>query len=415
MYAIAVLAVCILFSMDVTGASASPRELEEIRSAIKAKGAKWHANETSVSKLSMKERKMRLGNKDDVDLAALVGDTSEAAPLATVEAAPSILDWRNTNGMIYVSTVKDQKSCGSCWAFAVTAALESQIMIGTNGTQFDLAEQILVSCGGGGTCSGGSPSSASTFIRDKGLPLESCFMYTATNNSCSNACAEWQNGTATVSKVNGWHSATASAYPQRVQDLKNALYTYGPVLATFYVYNDFFSYRSGIYSYTTGAYAGAHAVLIVGYDDTQQAFIVKNSWGTGWGEFGYFLIAYSEVGGTSSFAYSAIAYDGYGDNPTPPPNPPICTYALSATGKTFKATGGNGNFSISCPSGCAWSASSSETWVTIKSGTSGNASGQVTFTVGTNTGSTRSATITVQGTNYTQTYTVTQQARRTRK
>ena len=275
--------------MDVTGASASPRELEEIRSAIKAKGAKWHANETSVSKLSMKERKMRLGNKDDVDLAALVGDTSEAAPLATVEAAPSILDWRNTNGMIYVSTVKDQKSCGSCWAFAVTAALESQIMIGTNGTQFE-------PCGADprllrwrrNLFRGIPEQSPLRSSATRGSPLRACFMYTATNNSCSNACAEWQNGTATVSKVNGWHSATASAYPQRVQDLKNALYTYGPVLATFYVYNDFFSYRSGIYSYTTGAYAGAHAVLIVGYDDTQQAFIVKNSWGTGWGEFGYF-------------------------------------------------------------------------------------------------------------------------------
>ncbi|MBP1734060.1 MAG: putative cysteine peptidase [Deltaproteobacteria bacterium] len=415
-YAIVVIAVCILFSMGATGASASPRELEEIRSAIKAKGAKWHADETSVSKLSMKERKMRLGNKDDVDLAALVGDTSVAAPLATVEAAPSNLDWRNTNGTIYVSAIKNQGSCGSCWAFAVTAALESQIMIGTNGTQLDLAEQILVSCGGGGTCSGGSPSSASTYIRDKGLPLESCFMYTATNNSCSNACAEWQTGIAPVYKVKGWHSATASAYPQRVQDLKNALYAYGPVLATFYVYNDFFSYRSGVYSYTTGAYAGAHAVLIVGYDDIQQAFIVKNSWGTGWGESGYFLVAYSEVGGTSSFAYSAIAYDGYGDNPTPPPpNPPACTYALSNTGKTFKATGGNGNFSISCPSGCAWTASSSATWVTIKSGTSGNGSGQVTYTVGANTGSARTATINVQGTNYNQTYTVTQQAQRARK
>jgi C1A family cysteine protease len=409
MYVIVVLAVCILFSMGATGASSSPRELEEIRSAIKAKGAKWHADETSVSRLSMKERKMRLGNKDDVDLAALVGDTSEPVPLAMVEAAPSSLDWRN-NGMNYVSTVKDQKSCGSCWAFAVTAAIESQIMIGTKGTQLDLAEQILVSCGGGGTCSGGSPSSASSYIRDKGLPLEGCFPYTATNNSCTSACADWQTGTATVYKVNGWHSATASAYPQRVQDLKNALYTYGPVLATFYVYNDFFSYRSGVYSYTTGSYAGAHAVLIVGYDDTQQAFIVKNSWGTGWGESGYFLIAYSEVGGTSSFAYSAIAYDGYGNNPTPPPpNPPACTYTLSNTGKTFKATGGNSSFAISSPTGCSWTASETADWVQITSNPSGTGNRAVYYSVGANTGSSRTATITVEGQT---TYKITQQQAR---
>jgi hypothetical protein len=195
-----------------------------------------------------------------------------------------------------------------------------------------------------------------------------------------------------------------------VQDLKNALYTYGPVLATFYVYNDFFSYRSGVYTYTTGSYAGAHAVLIVGYDDTQQAFIVKNSWGTGWGESGYFLIAYSEVGGTSNFAYSAIAYDGYGDNPTPPPpNPPACTYTLSNTGKTFKATGGNGNFSISCPSGCAWTASTADQWITIKSDTSGTGNGTVYYSVSANTGSLRTAAITIEGQT---TYKITQQQAR---
>ena len=129
---------------------------------------------------------------------------------------------------------------------------------------------------------------------------------------------------ATLYTVKGWHTASTSGTPSvRVQDIKNALYTYGPVVASFYVYNDFYSYRSGVYSYASGSYVGAHAVLIVGYDDVRQAFIVKNSWGTGWGEAGYFMIAYSEVGGTSNFAYSAIAYDGYGDNPPPPdPVPP---------------------------------------------------------------------------------------------
>jgi C1A family cysteine protease len=59
------------------------------------------------------------------------------------------------------------------------------------------------------------------------------------------------------------------------------------------VYSDFYYYRSGIYSYTSGSYQGTHGVVIVGYNDPGQYFIVKNSWGTGWGKSGFFNIAYS--------------------------------------------------------------------------------------------------------------------------
>ncbi len=295
---------------------ADPAEVEQIRQAIKAKGARWHADETSVSKLSLRERKMRLGLREHEDLSANYLSSSQPAPIPMVTAGPATLDWRNVGGVSYVSPVKDQGSCGSCWAFAVSAAAESQVMLATSGLPINLAEQILVSCpGGGGTCSGGSPSTASTYLRDVGLPLESCFIYTATNNVCTNACPNWQDQ---VYRIIGWHSARTA-----VDDIKNALYAYGPVVTTMYVYNDFYSYRSGVYSYTTGAYVGAHAVLAIGYDDTLQAFIVKNSWGSGWGEAGYFMIAYSEVTGTSRFGYSALAYDGYDDGTCVQANPTV--------------------------------------------------------------------------------------------
>jgi len=295
---------------------ADPVELEQTRQAIKATGARWHADETSVSKLSPQQKKIRLGLREDEELLANYLSSSQPAPIPMVTAAPATLDWRNVGGVSYVSPVKNQGSCGSCWAFAVTAAAESQIMMATSGLPINLAEQILVSCpSGGGTCSGGSPSTASTYIRDVGLPLESCFPYTATNNLCTNACPNWQDQTY---RIIGWHSARTA-----VDDIKNALYAYGPVIATMYVYNDFYYYRSGVYSYTSGSYVGAHAVLAVGYDDTLQAFIVKNSWGSGWGEAGYFMIAYSEVTGTSRFAYSALAYDGYDDGTCVQANPTV--------------------------------------------------------------------------------------------
>ncbi|HMK64558.1 MAG TPA: C1 family peptidase, partial [Thermodesulfobacteriota bacterium] len=78
----------------------------------------------------------------------------------------------------------------------------------------------------------------------------------------------------------------------------------------FSVYADFFSYHGGIYSYTTGAYQGGHAVLIVGYDDVNQCFIVKNSWGTGWGESGYFRIAYNQMASPIYFGSGTLTYYG---------------------------------------------------------------------------------------------------------
>jgi C1A family cysteine protease len=331
--------IVVVFALLLTSAFvyADPAELEQTRHTIKARGARWHADETSVSKLSLQQKKMRLGLHEYEELSADYLSSSQPAPIPMVTAAPATLDWRNVGGVSYVSPVKNQGSCGSCWAFAVTAAAESQIMIAASGLPINLAEQILVSCpGGGGTCSGGSPSTASTYIRDVGLPLESCFPYTATNNSCSNACPNWQDQTY---RIIGWHRATTA-----VDDIKNALYAYGPVIATMYVYNDFYYYRSGVYSYTSGSYVGAHAVLAVGYDDTLQAFIVKNSWGSGWGEAGYFMIAYSEVTGTSRFGYSALAYDGYNDGTCVQANP---TVTLSPSGTQSVTPGAPVTYTVS--------------------------------------------------------------------
>jgi C1A family cysteine protease len=321
-------ALALVFPAALSFAQDQDEELEQIKGAIAEKGARWHADATSVSKLSLDEKRMRVGVHEG---SASLGNVSSSDPTPMVTTAPPTHDWRNAGGINYVSPVKNQGSCGSCWAFAVTAALESQVMISTGGAGLNLSEQILVSCSGAGSCSGGYPSSASTFITNVGLPVDSCFPYTATNNTCSSACANWQSNT---DMVNGWHSVSSS-----VDAIKGAVYTYGPVLATMQVYNDFYSYRSGVYSYTTGSYLGAHAVLVVGYDDVNQCFIVKNSWGTGWGEAGFFQIAYAEVTGTSKFGYSVIAYNGYKGVPPPPDTiPPTVSIASPATGATVSGT-----------------------------------------------------------------------------
>jgi hypothetical protein len=76
--------------------------------------------------------------------------------------------------------------------------------------------------------------------------------------------------------------------------MKDHIATYGAVTACMIVYQDFFSYRSGVYRHVTGGVAGGHCVSLIGYDDAQGCWIGKNSWGAGWGDGGFFKIAYGE-------------------------------------------------------------------------------------------------------------------------
>ena len=340
-----------LLLISVTGFS-SAGEIDDITSAIKEKKALWTAGETSMTKLSPEERKKRLGTFKSSLTAASIQNQSNSA--VTLTSPTGAFDWRNNNGTNFVTSVKDQGSCGSCWAFATTAALESYTVIHGSSISINDAEQILISCSGAGSCSGGYIDMASSFIRNTGLPVETCFPYTETNNSCANACFNWKNSTA---KISNWHWV-----PQNVTSIKDALFTFGPIVTTFHVYTDFFSYSSGIYSFTKGVNEGNHAVTIVGYSDDSTVpgggyFIVKNSWGVGWGENGYFRIAYSQLSTVVGFGYQNIAYDG----PTPPPG----TYSLAVNETGIgKGTVTSSPSGISCRTSCS-SSFTSGTQVTL--------------------------------------------------
>jgi C1A family cysteine protease len=370
------LAVFLTLSVSLSHAD----EVSQVRAAIVAKQAQWQAGETSMTQLSPAERRARLGLlKPYLPVGAEMMVMAEP-PLV---GAPPSLDWRN-NGGNFVTPVRNQGGCGSCWAFAATAALESLTLRVNNtpGVDLNLSEQVLVSCGGAGSCSGGYISYASDYIRNTGLPLETCYPYTATNGSCGSACASYSSATY---RIQSWSWVTTTS--PTVNAIRDALVSYGPLVTTFDVYNDFFSYMSGVYTHTTGDYAGGHAVLIVGYDDAGQYFIVKNSWGPGWGEAGYFKIAYSELGTVVNFGDYTIAYTGT-----------ACTYSISPTSQSFSASGGTGAVSVATQAGCTWSVSNSASWITITAGSSGTGSGSVTYTVASNSGSSsRSAVLTIAG------------------
>jgi len=278
-------------------------EVNDAQSAIQEKGAKWIAGENDVSQLAPGVRRAKLGQ---IPSANLMGMSVAASPTVQQAASlPSSIDWRNYNGGDYVTPVKDQGTCGSCWAFASVGALESVILTSSDqpGGSVDESEQILISCSGAGSCAGGSVNAAAEFLRSTGDAPESYYPYADANGSCARALSGWQ---AQAKKISSWSWITTQS--ASVNALRQGLATYGPLVTTMAVYTDFFYYSSGVYTYTSGTLEGYHAIVLIGYNDAGQYFIAKNSWGTIWGEQGFFQIGYSEVAGMSQFGEYSIGY-----------------------------------------------------------------------------------------------------------
>jgi hypothetical protein len=202
---------------------------------------------------------------------------------------PSRVDWRDSGGQDYTTSVRSQGGCGTCVAFATTAAIESRLEITFNDPDLnpDLSESHLYFCGAGSTCQDGwYPSAAMAFSRDTGVVDEACSPYLDQDQVCS-ICPDWKGR---LTKISSWLGLTDT------NQMKQQLAENGPFVATMSVYGDFYFYRSGIYEHFSGQLVGFHAVTVVGYDDQEGYWIAKNSWGPGWGEDGWFRIAYGQCG-----------------------------------------------------------------------------------------------------------------------
>ena len=199
---------------------------------------------------------------------------------------PDKLDWRS-NGGNFVTSPKDEEECASCWAFAAAGMTESYHAIKNNETNptLDLSEQTLVSCSHDGSCThGGNMAKALDFIRDTGLPDETCFPYEGEQENC-NRCEDWKSK---VTKIPGWSWVTESTKDNDA--VKRALMK-GPVTAWFKPGIDFEEYTGGIYKCKSDD-SENHFVLLIGWNNSKGCWIAKNNWGTDWGESGFFKIDY---------------------------------------------------------------------------------------------------------------------------
>lgn len=215
----------------------------------------------------------------------------------SASGAPASIDWR-TKGA--VTTVKDQGQCGSCWTFSSTGAMEGAWAI-AKGQLIDLAEQELVDCAGlkygSAGCSGGQMEGAFKFIIENGQCAASSYPYTAKDGSC--------------------HSCTAVAHASSCYDVKpndqlslKAAVAKQPVAVAISADTKYFqSYSSGVLTSSTCYTSLDHGVLTVGYgeENGQKYWLVKNSWGTSWGDQGYVKIGRSES--TNNAGICGIAMD----------------------------------------------------------------------------------------------------------
>jgi C1A family cysteine protease len=222
-------------------------------------------------------------------------------------SVPAAYDWRTVTGL---PPIRNQGGCGSCWAFSTVGALECAIKVFENQT-VDLSEQWLVSCNRSGwSCSGGWLAfdyfqNGTDRCGGSGAVLESSFPYSGTNGSCN--CPYPHSY-----KIDSWSFIGNGNSVPSVAALKQAILEYGPISVCVSANSAMQGYGGGVFTASSEDDIN-HAVVLVGWDDNQGpagVWIMRNSWGAGWGENGYMRIAYN----CSRIGYGAayIDYAGVG-------------------------------------------------------------------------------------------------------
>ena len=258
--------------------------LRALQDSLHKLGDPWIAGTTSVSHLSWEEKQKLCGCilSSPEELANTSGlDTHDMTEKLPKKAHPSTWDWRNIDGHDWMTSVKDQHSprhCGSCWCFAATAVFEAckKIADQTPDIDLDLSEQfVMACCGDCGSCGGGQQSRTLKFFTITGTTDEACFPYQAKDLPCNQSCSDWEPR---LAKALDWGFVDESGLIEKVMN--------GPCAIGVYIKEDIFYCKGGIYKPVMGKNMGAHSFCACGWNSS-GAWLVKNSWGTGWNDGGY--------------------------------------------------------------------------------------------------------------------------------
>ena len=215
----------------------------------------------------------------------------KALPVAVAicsAAAPSF-DWRKGGGS---TPVKDQGACGSCWDFATCGAFEGSYRKITNVT-LNVSEQDILDCNSHGySCAGGWWAFDDLInTGKKSVANEATYPYTHVKGACKSVTRPY--------KADTWGYVGSSSSIPSVAALKQALCTYGPLAVALKATSAFQAYTNGVFNQPSAGSGVNHGVTLIGWDDSKQAWLIKNSWGTGWGdtceygtERGYMWIKY---------------------------------------------------------------------------------------------------------------------------
>nr|MBN2277597.1 hypothetical protein [candidate division Zixibacteria bacterium] len=278
--------VLFLISGSLIAGESATGGLQEIRDRIDREGLNWSADiNPLITDYTPEERDRMLGLRlPDNWKEIWESHLRENYFTKSAEDLPAYFNWEDSN---VITGVRNQGGCGSCWDFAATAALEAIYSI-RRGVKLDLSEQAILSCvSPGWGCDGAWMDDAYQHFKYYGAIAEEDMPYQANDNI---PCTETEYPA--LVKIKDWVAVPASRNYMKMAIME------APIAVAFYAYNDLYYYSGGCYSHGGFTEEVNHGVLVVGWDDNMcngdGAWRVKNSWGSWWGDDGYFWIKYND-------------------------------------------------------------------------------------------------------------------------
>eukprot|EP01113_Clastostelium_recurvatum_P000922 TRINITY_DN103_c0_g1_i2.p1 TRINITY_DN103_c0_g1~~TRINITY_DN103_c0_g1_i2.p1 ORF type:complete len:311 (-),score=64.96 TRINITY_DN103_c0_g1_i2:101-976(-) len=223
-------------------------------------------------------------------------------------AVPAAWDWRDANGTNFCTVSRNQhipQYCGSCWAMGSTSALSDRISImrRNHWPQIQISPQVLLNCGNAGTCNGGNPHSAYAWIAQHGIQDETCSPYLAADNPCNaeaickNCNPEKECSAVTYEPI---YSVAEYGLVSGETNMMAEIYARGPIACGIATDNILWNWKlpasKQVYIDRTGNKDIDHIISVAGWgSETVNGtavpyWIVRNSWGTYWGDSGWFKL-----------------------------------------------------------------------------------------------------------------------------